>query len=63
MTKTMEQSIRENVKVFKPTFNDEYELALRIGKQRFGSDCKHEKVTNGRCIMCLRKVIRSVKAE
>lgn len=43
--------------IFKPTFEEEYELALSIGKQRFGSECKHEQVTNGRCKNCLRKVV------
>ncbi len=27
---------------------EEYELALKIGKRRFGSSCPHEKVKNGR---------------
>lgn len=34
-----------------------YELALKEGKRRFGSECKHKKVKNGRCLDCLRKVI------
>lgn len=33
----------------------EYELALRIGEKRFGSDCKHGKVKNGYCVNCLRR--------
>ena len=49
------------MKIFKPTFKDEYELALKIGKERFGSECKHEVVKNGRCKKCLRKVISSFK--
>jgi hypothetical protein len=35
----------------------EYELALKIGNKRFGSVCKHERVVNGKCVNCLRKVI------
>lgn len=37
-------------------FREEYELVLKIGKQRFGSECKHKKVRNGYCLKCLRKV-------
>ena len=33
-----------------------YELALKEGKRRFGSLCKHEKVKNGYCTKCLRKI-------
>lgn len=46
---------------FKPTFNEQYELALRIGEKRFGSECKHEKVKNGVCENCLRRVINNLK--
>jgi hypothetical protein len=35
----------------------EYELALKQGKERYGSKCDHEKVKNGKCIKCFRKVI------
>lgn len=41
---------------FHPTPKEEYELALYIGNKRFGSECKHEKVKNGVCENCLRKV-------
>lgn len=34
----------------------EYELALKIGRQRFGSECRHERVKNSVCVRCLRKV-------
>ena len=34
-----------------------YELALRQGKLRFGSPCRHTTVKNGRCLRCLRKVV------
>lgn len=34
-----------------------YELAKQQGDKRFGSDCKHEHVKNGKCLDCLRKVI------
>jgi hypothetical protein len=53
----MENEVRKNVQVFNPTFRDEYELALRIGKKRFGSECKHEVIKNGYCQNCLRKVV------
>ena len=43
--------------LFNPTFEEEYELALRIGNERFGPPCKHEKTKNGYCLKCLRKVI------
>jgi hypothetical protein len=43
--------------LLKPTFDEQYELALREGNKRFGSDCKHEQVKNGKCLNCLRKVI------
>ena len=36
----------------------EYELALKVGKKRFGSNRKHETVKNGHCVSCLRKVVR-----
>ena len=47
----------KNMNLFKPTFEEEYELALKTGNKRFGSDCKHENVVNGTCSVCLRKVI------
>lgn len=34
----------------------EYELALRIGKKRFGLPCEHRKVKNGYCMNCLRRL-------
>lgn len=43
--------------IFRPTFAEEYELAVQEGNKRFGSECKHEKVSKGRCLNCLRKVI------
>lgn len=43
--------------IFRTTFTEEYEMALKIGNKRFGSECKHEKIKNGRCQNCLRKVI------
>ena len=33
-----------------------YELALRVGKRRYGTLCKHEKVKNGYCVKCQRRV-------
>ena len=41
---------------FEYTKNDLYELALREGNKRFGSECKHEKIRGGKCLNCLRKV-------
>ena len=35
----------------------EYELVLKIGKQRFGSSCEHKETKNGKCKNCLRKVV------
>lgn len=37
--------------------NELYDLMHRQGKERFGSDCRHEKVVKGRCANCLRKVV------
>ena len=42
---------------FHPTFNEQYELALKVGNKRFGSECKHEQTKSGRCLNCLRKVV------
>jgi len=39
----------------------EYALALKQGKKRFGSPCSHEKVRNGKCLHCFRKVINKRK--
>ena len=39
-----------------PTFEAEYELALRVGNRRFGSACEHAVVKNGTCVSCLRRV-------
>lgn len=36
---------------------EEYELALRTGRKRFGSACLHERVKGGHCIKCRRKVV------
>ena len=47
-----------NIKnIFRPTFNEEYELAKRIGDQRFGTSCTHIKVKNNICQKCGRKVV------
>jgi len=42
--------------LFNPTFDEQYELARRIGDRRFGSECEHESVVNGRCAKCQRRV-------
>ena len=46
---------------FKYTDRDLYELMDKQGKERFGSECKHEKVIKGRCAKCLRKVVAVIK--
>ena len=33
------------------------ELMHGIGKQRFGTECKHERTSGGYCTICLRKVV------
>jgi hypothetical protein len=38
-------------------FWTQYDLAIRSGKRRFGSDCRHERVKDSRCMNCLRKMI------
>jgi len=45
--------------IFNPTFKEEYELALKTGKKRFGQECQHKEIKNGRCLNCLRKVINN----
>lgn len=35
----------------------EYELARRIGDSRFGTSCRHERTSHGRCLNCQRKVV------
>lgn len=42
---------------FNYTERDLLELMHEQGKKRFGSECRHEKTRNGRCLNCLRKVI------
>lgn len=39
-------------------FKKEYELALKEGKKRFGSPCKHTQNHNGVCLNCLRKTYK-----
>lgn len=46
--------------LFNPTFEQEYELMRSVGEKRFGSYCAHEKVKNGTCRNCLRKVITKI---
>ena len=43
-------------------FRTQYKLAKEIGDQRFGSTCKHEKVKDGHCQKCLRKVVTTTKS-
>jgi len=35
----------------------EYELARKAGDKRFRSECRHERVSGGRCLDCWRKVV------
>lgn len=34
-----------------------YQFVKKIADKRFGSECKHERVINGTCTNCLRKVV------
>ena len=45
------------MKLFNPTFEEEYEYALKIGNKRFGSECVHDNVKYGKCLNCLRSVV------
>jgi hypothetical protein len=45
------------VKLWSYTDRDLYELMKKQGDKRFGSECRHEKVRNGICTNCLRRVI------
>lgn len=45
---------------FSYDLKDEYELALKSGKQRFGSECDHEATVRGVCVNCKRKVVNSL---
>ena len=38
----------------------EYELALRVGKKRFGSQCEHVHTKGKICANCLRKTVTSI---
>ena len=46
-----------------PAYTEEqlYWLMHEEGKRRFATECKHEKVNNGYCTECLRKVIDHLK--
>lgn len=41
---------------FDKSFVKQYELARRIGDARYGTECRHEHVKDGRCIDCQRRV-------
>ncbi len=43
---------------FSTDFEREYELAKREGDRHFGSECKHEKVVQGRCAKCGREIFQ-----
>lgn len=45
---------------FSYTDDQLYELMHEQGKKRFESECKHEKIVNGRCANCLRKVVSRI---
>ncbi len=40
-----------------PTQDELYWRMHEQGKKRFGSECRHESVKNGKCSNCLRQVI------
>ena len=42
---------------FHLSFDAQYELALRTGNARYGTECRHKTVKNGICTNCLRKVL------
>lgn len=44
-------------RLFRPTFAEEYELAIKMGDARFGSECRHEETKDGVCMKCLRRVV------
>jgi hypothetical protein len=46
-----------NFNPFDNSFNIQYELARHVGDARFGSECKHERTSNGKCLNCQRKVM------
>jgi len=41
--------------------SDLYELMHEQGKERFGSECKHEYIRNGKCLNCFRKVVSKLE--
>jgi len=49
------------MKVFGYTDKELLEYMHEQGKKRFGSECKHEKTKNSRCLNCLRKVITKTR--
>ncbi len=51
-----QQPSQAKTELFEPNFQAEYELARRVGDERFGSECRHENIKNGHCEKCLRKV-------
>ena len=42
---------------FKYTEEELFWLMHEQGKRRFGSLCNHERIRNGHCLNCLRKVV------
>jgi len=55
-TTSIDQPV-ETRNIFKSTFAEEYELALREGERRFGSGCRHDHIKDGVCLDCYRKVV------
>jgi len=47
----------KEIDLFHPTPEQELHVAHELMKERFGSECKHEKVKDGRCRKCWRKVV------
>lgn len=58
--KENKQNIKSTDQLFNPTFDEEYALALKIGKKRFGSKCLHEKTCDNICLNCYRTVITRI---
>jgi hypothetical protein len=43
--------------LFSASFEQQYEVARRLGDARFGGECRHEVTWGGHCANCLRKVV------
>jgi len=50
-----------NKVLMRQTPAEESEEARIMGARRFGTRCQHERVENGRCVSCLRKVLTTAE--